>query len=360
MRLFHAQRRAWTMLDSGFREVGMSVRLKKISEQVIVITGATSGVGLVTARQAAQRGARLVIAARNEDALKQLAAEFVRKGTEVAYVVADVGEEAQVRAIAHAAVTRFGGFDTWINNAGVSIFGRVEDVPLADQRRLFDTNFWGVVHGSLVAAEHLRRRGGALINIGSGVSDLALPLQGIYSASKHAVKGFTDALRLELEHEGAPVSVTLVKPAALDTMYVSHAKNFLDVEPQLPPPVYAPELAASAILFAAQKPQRDVYVGGAARLASASRLVPRTTDWLLKKTMFWMQRTDRAPRAREDNGLHAAAGALQVRGPADRLSHRWLHMAQPGPHPRVAAAMLVGLLAAALYWWSGSERQRRG
>jgi short-subunit dehydrogenase len=342
---------------SGVSGGAMPVKLKKISEQVIVITGATSGLGLVTARQAAQRGARLVIAARNEDALKQLAAELARKGTDVAYVVADVGDEAQVRAIARAAVTRFGGFDTWINNAGVSIFGRVEDVPLADQRRLFDTNFWGVVHGSLVAAEHLRTRGGALINIGSGVSDLALPLQGIYSASKHAVKGFTDALRLELEHEGAPVSVTLVKPAALDTMYVPHAKNFLDVEPQLAPPVYAPELAASAILFAAQKPRRDVYVGGAARLASASHFAPRTTDWLLKKTMFWLQRTDRAPRDREDNGLHASAAALQVRGHAGRGAHGWSALA--GMHPRVAGALLVGLMAAWLYWWSGRARERR-
>src|SRR5512141_1495613 len=195
------------------RRAPMSVSLKRITEQVIVITGATSGVGLVTARQAAQRGARLVLAARNEAALKQLAAELTGRGSEVAYVVADVGDEAQVRSIAEAAIERFGGFDTWINNAGVSIYGRAEDIPLADQRRLFDTNFWGVVNGSLVAVEHLKNNGGALINIGSEVSDVAVPLQGIYSASKHAVKGYTDALRMELDHDGVPIAVTLVKPS---------------------------------------------------------------------------------------------------------------------------------------------------
>jgi short-subunit dehydrogenase len=338
----------------------MTVSLKKIGEQVIVITGATSGVGLVTARQAARRGARLVLAARNEPALKQLAAELTGRGAEVAHVVADVGDEEQVRAIAQAAVMRFGGFDTWINNAGVSIYGRAEDIPLADQKRLFDTNFWGVVHGSMVAVEHLKKRGGALINVGSELSDLAAPLQGIYSASKHAVKGFTDALRLELEHAGAPVSVTLVKPAALDTPYLPHAKNYLEVEPRLAPPVYAPDLAASAILFAAQRPRRDVYVGGAARLASASsRFAPRTTDWLLKKTMFWLQRTDRPARAIDDNALYQGAGDLRERhGAGTRVHERSLYT-QAAIHPKVTGAVMLGLLFAAGYWLASAPPRRR-
>ncbi|HET9024046.1 MAG TPA: SDR family oxidoreductase [Burkholderiaceae bacterium] len=337
----------------------MPVSLKKINEQVIVITGATSGVGLVTARQAAQRGARLVLAARNEPALKQLAAELTGRGIEVVHVVADVGDDAQVRAIAQAAVLRFGGFDTWINNAGVSIYGRTEDIPLADQRRLFDTNFWGVVNGSLVAVEHLKQRGGALINIGSELSDVAAPLQGIYSASKHAVKGFTDALRLELEHAGAPVSVTLVKPAALDTPYLPHARNYLEVEPRLAPPVYAPEVAASAILYAAQRPRRDVYVGGAAKFASASsRFAPRTTDWLLRKTMFWMQRTDRPARNEGGDGLYEGAGNLRERNGSKMRVHEWSAYTQAAIHPRVTAAIMLGLLFAAGYWITSRPPQR--
>src|SRR5213076_34618 len=110
---------------------------------------------------------------------------------------------------------RFGGFDTWVNNAGVSVYGRIEQVPIEDLRKIFETNFWGVVYGSRIAMEQMKNTGGggALINIGSTLSDRAIPLQGMYSASKHAVKGFTDALRIELESESAPVSVTLIKPA---------------------------------------------------------------------------------------------------------------------------------------------------
>ena len=228
----------------------MGITLKPVEVQVIVITGATSGIGLVTARMAAKRGARLVLASRSEAALQKLAEEIKEANGEATYVVADVGDEADVLKIAATARERFGGFDTWVNNAGVSIYGKFEEVPLADQRRLFETNYWGVVYGSLAAVKQLRQRGGALINIGSALSDRAIPLQGAYCASKHAVKGFTDALRMELEHDGAPISVTLIKPAAIDTPYTEHAKNYLPVEPQNPPPVYAPDVVAEAILIA--------------------------------------------------------------------------------------------------------------
>jgi len=190
----------------------MAVKLKQLADQVMVITGASSGIGLVTARMAAERGAKLVLAARSEVALRQLTEEIERSGGQAVFVVADVGEREQVRAIAQAADAAFGGFDTWVNNAGISIYGTLEVVPIDEMRRLFETNLWGVVYGSLEAAAHLKERGGALINVGSALSDRAVPLQGIYAASKHAVKGFTDALRMELEKAGAPVSVTLIKP----------------------------------------------------------------------------------------------------------------------------------------------------
>ena len=233
----------------------MGVQLKKLSEQVIVITGASSGIGLVTARMAARQGARLVLAARSEDALRTLTDEIKAEGGKAVYAVADVGREEDVRRIADAARHHFGGFDTWVNNAGVSIYGRVLDVSMEDHRQLFETNYWGLVHGSRVAAEHLRQRGGAIINVGSSLSDRAIPLQGTYCASKHAVKGYTDALRMELEEEDAPISVTLIKPSAIDTPYKDHAKNYLPVEPENPPPVYAPETVAEAILHSATHPE---------------------------------------------------------------------------------------------------------
>ena len=144
----------------------MGVKLKKLSEQVLVITGASSGIGLVTAREAARRGAKLVLVARAEDALRQLAEEINSAGGEAIHVVADVGREEDVRRAAEEALARFGRIDTWVNNAGVSIYGRILETPFEDMRRLYETNFWGVVYGSQTAARHLRGRGGAIINVG--------------------------------------------------------------------------------------------------------------------------------------------------------------------------------------------------
>jgi short-subunit dehydrogenase len=272
----------------------MAVQLRKIEEQVMVITGATSGIGLTTARMAAEQGAKLVLTARNADALDQLASELRRKGTQVATVVADVGVPADVERIGHAAMERYGRIDTWVNNAGISIFGRNEDVPLEDMQRLFQTNYWGVVHGSLEAVKHMKGRGGgAIINLGSELSERAVPLQGLYSASKHAVKAFTDSLRMELEKDKAPISLTLVKPAGIDTMFAVHAKNYMEKEPALPPPIYAPEIVAKSILYAAQHPKRDVFVGGAAKaISSTGFAMPRMMDRFMQASMFKQQQSD--------------------------------------------------------------------
>ena len=212
---------------------------KKLRDQVIVITGASSGIGLATARIAARRGARVVMLSRNEEELRRACNEIRSQGGRATYAVADVADPEAVDRAGDLAAQQFGGFDTWVNNAGVSIYGKLTDVPLEDTRRMFDTNFWGTVHGCRTAIKHLQHRGGAIINVGSIVSDRAVPLQGMYSASKHAVQGYTDALRMELEHDGVPIWVTLVKPSAINTPYVEHARNYMDKAPKLPPPVYA-------------------------------------------------------------------------------------------------------------------------
>jgi short-subunit dehydrogenase len=293
----------------------MTPRLKKLNEQAMVITGATSGIGLTTARMAAEQGAKLVLAARNADALGLLASELRRQGTQVAIVAADVGQPADVARIAQAAMERFGRIDSWVNNAGVTIYGRLEDIAAVDHQRLFQTNFWGVVHGSLEAVKHMKTRGGgALINIGSQLSDVPMPLQGMYTASKHAIKGFTEVLRMELEKEKAPISVTLIKPASVDSMFLVHAKNYMDKEPALPPPVYAPELVAKAILYAAQHPKRDVFVGGAAKLAaSGHNYFPRVTDSVMRAAMFRLQQSKvPRPEGRRD-ALHAPDPSSELR-----------------------------------------------
>src|SRR5690606_8906008 len=159
--------------------------------------------------------------------------------------------------------------------------------------------------------KYLREHGGALINVGSEVSDRAIPLQAAYSASKHAVKGFTDALRMELLDEGAPVSVTLIKPAAVNTGFTRHAKNYMDVEPVLPPPVYAPEVVARAIAYAAEHPQRDVFVGGAAKLiSSAGQSMPGLMDRLFTRKLVRQQRSD-VPAMQRGDGLHQASDDIE-------------------------------------------------
>jgi short-subunit dehydrogenase len=335
----------------------MKVRLKKVPEQVIVITGATSGIGLTTARRAAQRGARLVLAARNEDALRQLVFELGKQGCQAAYAVADVGIEEDVHRIAQTALDRFGGFDTWVNNAGISIFGRYEDVSLKDQRRLFETNFWGVVYGSMAAVRHMRQHGGgAIINLGSEVSDRAVPLQGMYSASKHAVKGFTDSLRAELEAEDVPISVTLIKPAAVDTMFVEHAKNYMEVEPRLPPPIYAPEVAADAILHAAENPARDLFVGGAAKLiSSGAHYAPRVFDKVMKRFIYGQQKSDLPARDRSRNSLYVPGSDLQERQGNQGHVFESSMYTKAEMHPKTTLALLLGAGLALIALWRYRE-----
>ena len=327
----------------------MATKLKPLNEQILVVTGASSGIGLVTARMAAKRGVRaIVLAARSGSALTQLEQEINATGkTQAVAVVTDVADENAMREVAMVARERFGGFDTWVNNAGVSIYGRLTEVSHEDHRRLFETNFWGVVHGSRIALEQLRDRGGALINIGSTLSDRAIPLQGMYVASKHAVKGFTDALRMEVEEAKLPVSVTLIKPAAIDTPYTAHAKNYMEDFPKNPPPVYAPELVAETILYAAEHPVRDLFVGGAGKaFQMMEHAAPRATDKLMERAMFRQQHSGKPKR--EGNGLHAASNDLRERGDYDGMVRETSAYTAAMTHPKTTAVLaLVGLSAAA-------------
>jgi short-subunit dehydrogenase len=292
----------------------VSHKLKKIANQVIVITGASSGIGLATAQAAAERGAKLVLAARSRQALNDIVNQITSKGGEAIAVECDVADRSQVDRVAREAIDRFGRIDTWINNAGIGLYGRLDEVTEADSRRLFDINFWGVVNGSLAALPHLRKEGGALINVGSEVSEAYMPLLGMYTASKHAVKGFTDALRVELNQlERTPISVTLIQPTAVDTPFPQHARNYLPREPKLPTPTLNPRKVAEAILDAAARPTRSKRVGMLSKLnTTVATMLPGLADRMAARQGKRQQR-DEPPRNPE-GALRRSSEATQVVG----------------------------------------------
>lgn len=292
----------------------MSHDLKPLEEQVIVITGASSGIGLATALAASKRGAKVVLVARSADTLGDIQQRIRDAGGEAVVAVADVADRAALEDAARIAIERFGRIDTWVNDAGVSIYGRLDEVSDEDNRRLFETNFWGTVYGSQIALPYLRRQGGALINVGSEVSDAVIPLQGMYSASKHAVKGFTDALRVELELiDKAPVEVVLIQPTAVDTPYPEHAANYMAEAPKLPTPMIDPEDVAEAILKAAEEGGRDITVGAMAKLDTmASKLMPGLGDRMAKMQAGRQQRDE--PARDRQGTLHRAGEGGEVHG----------------------------------------------
>jgi len=289
-------------------------RHKPIGRQVIVITGASSGIGLATALTAAEKGATVVMLARSEQTLAEIAEEIRASGGRALALTVDVGDADAVAEAVDRIVGEFGRIDTWVNNAGVSIYGSLDEIGLEDARRLFDTNFWGVVHGSLAALPHLRRENGALINVGSEVSEAVVPLQGMYTASKHAVKGFTDALRVEVENvDRSGMSVVLIQPTAVNTPFPEHARNYMSREPKLPDPQIDPAQVAAAIIDAAQSGGRDIKVGSMARLnVMASRLMPRVADRLSARQVD-KQQLDEAP-IRPQGTLYEAGQAGRVHG----------------------------------------------
>ena len=333
----------------------MSITLKPLPEQVIVITGASSGNGLATARLAVERGAAVVIAARNGEALETIRADLTAAGGRVAVCVADVAVEAEVERIAATALAAFGRIDSWVNNAAAATYGAVEQVALADHRRIFDVNYFGYLIGCRVAARVLRQSGGgAIVNVGSILGDRTIVEQGPYCATKHAVQALTDVLRMELERDRAGISVTLIKPAAIDTPYPEHARNYLDTPPRLPPPLYDPALVADAILFACATPRRTLYVGGAGLLASlAGQVAPRLTDFAMEAIGSLIQRAPDDPgrpamrdnlyTPREDGDEHGARAA-----PVRRTSAALALQKMPLGVPLAMAGAAAVLLASAI------------
>jgi short-subunit dehydrogenase len=330
-------------------------RLKPLDRQSIVITGATSGIGLATARRAARGGACVFLIARGETDLKALCEEIQANGGRAAWAVADVADFDALSEAADKCRRLFGGFDTWINNAGVSIIGSVLDTTLEDQRRLFETNYWGVVNGSTLAAEHLKSRpgGGAIINVGSTLSDAPAPIRGAYSASKHAVKGFTNALRMELlqaaNKGGAAISLSLVKPAAVDSLYDRHARNMAGYAAQSPQPVYATHVVADAILWCAQHPTREITVGGGGRLIAAFySALPGIAEPLFARFAPVLERDRGSAYEPYEDGLYSASDDGLDEEVYYPMVRQFSVLAEARKHPGITAGTVALVATAAI------------
>jgi len=329
--------------------------LKPLHEQVVLITGASSGIGRHSAIRFAEAGAAVILVSRNAKALEEVVEEIGSMGGEAVAATADVADIEQLRSAAEKGVERFGRIDTWVNNAGVGMYTRILDTDAADDRRLFETNFWGVVNGSRVAVPHLiAAGGGALINVGSEVSDVSIPVQGMYATSKHAVRGFTDALRQEVLHDKLPVSVSLIKPAAINTPFPRHAKNNFDKDATLPPPVYAVNVVADQILHAAAHGGRELFAGGGAWLmARLSQHFPRLADRYLASSAFGQQLADR-PADHSNESLYTSRAFHPADGDVNR--NRYVQKVSihgvASRHPlatlclAAAGAAAVGMIAA--------------
>jgi NAD(P)-dependent dehydrogenase (short-subunit alcohol dehydrogenase family) len=290
---------------------------KPVSEQVVVIAGASTGIGRATALAFAGAGARVVCAARSVQALDTLVEQIRGQGGSAAAVPTDVADPAAVRSLAQTAEQHYGRIDTWVNNAAVSVWGRVEDITDAEFDRVMRVNFLGQVHGVHAALPALRRGGGGVvIGVASVEGVRAVPLHGPYTASKFALRAFYDCLRMELAQEGAPIAVTTILPASINTPFFEHARSKLGTMVKPPPPVYAPQIVAAAIVYAARHPRREIPVGGAAAgFFLGQRVSPALTDALLsiRRIGIGVQRTDR-PDNGVDNVDAPVDGPGQVHG----------------------------------------------
>jgi NAD(P)-dependent dehydrogenase (short-subunit alcohol dehydrogenase family) len=325
--------------------------LPDLRDHVAVVTGASSGIGRATALLLARDGASVVAAARNERALESLAAASRDLAGEIVAQPTDVSDDEAVWALAATATNRFGRIDSWINAAAVAMYAPVDRTNADEWRRILDVNVVGTANGVRAALPVMERHGrGTIVNVGSVESRRALPLQSAYAASKHAVRGLTDALRVELAHRGSPVRLVLVLPSAINTPFFRHARSKIGVVPQPFPPVYEPETVAEAIVHAVRHPVAEVVVGGGGKgLDLLDRVSPRLVDAVLSIRAVGrdLQRTE-LPDDGRDNLDAPLDEPGEVHGEwGDMARRRSWYTSLIGLHPlRTRIAALVALGAA--------------
>ena len=295
----------------------MKIKLKPINEQVVVVFGASSGIGRIAALDFAERGAKVVVSARSEAGLKSLVAEIEHRGGEAFYQIADAADFEQVKAVADQTVEKFGRLDTWVHSAATFIFAKVEQTEPEEYKRLIKVNLLGQIYGAKSALPHLKKNGGALIHISSVEAWRTVPYQSAYGASKHGINGFVQALRVELAHDGIPVSVTQILPAAINTPIYEKGRNKMDFKLRPVPPIYHPQIVVDTILYAAENPVRELIAGAAGvGVVYAERVSPTVADFFSETVGFIGQNGGEkdSPEQFTDNLFEPISGYDTVEG----------------------------------------------
>ncbi len=266
---------------------------RPLADATVVITGASSGIGTATAYALARHGSAVVLAARTEPALHEVARRCRELGGQALVVPTDVTDPDAVERLAATAVAEFGQIDAWINNAAVGVVGLFDEIPIAQFRRVLEVDLLGTAYGIRAALPHLvAAGGGVVVNNASVLAEVAMPYQSAYNAAKHGIRGLADTIRQELRVTGrGAISVCTVLPAGIDTPFFRHAANYTGRVWAPPPPVYPPELVAAAIVRLLRRPRREAYVGGGARLIGlqwrlAPALAERALSWYAQHTQF--------------------------------------------------------------------------
>jgi NAD(P)-dependent dehydrogenase (short-subunit alcohol dehydrogenase family) len=268
-------------------------RKKPLSEQVVVVTGASSGLGRAIARGAGERGAKVVVTARNHEALSNCVAEIERAGSEALAVPADCVEQEQVEQVLAQAIERFGRIDTYVANAIVTVYAEAERLAPEELRRVMDVNFFGVVYGYWAALPHLRASKGTFLHVSSALAYRGIPLQAAYCSSKAGLRAFFESARVEEQKKGTGVSISLVLPGAINTPQFDRDRQKIGYQPQPVPPIYQPEPFAEATLRCAERPIRELPISwGAQKALWGQKLAPRVGDWILRRNGWKSQHTD--------------------------------------------------------------------
>jgi NAD(P)-dependent dehydrogenase (short-subunit alcohol dehydrogenase family) len=300
----------------------MTTRDRGNEREVVVVTGASAGVGRATAIAFGARGARVALIARGTDGLAGARRDVEEAGGEALVIPADVADADAVESAAQAAEDRFGPIDIWVNDAMASVFSPVKEMTAEEYRRVTEVTYLGYVHGTLAALKRmLPRDRGTIVQVGSALAYRGIPLQSAYCGAKHAIQGFTESLRCELYHDKSQVWVTMVQMPALNTPQFGWVRSRLPHKAQPVPPIYQPEVAARAVVWAAHHRRREVNVGMSTLAAViGNKLMPGVLDRYLGRTGYKSQQTDEPEDAgRPDNlwrpvdgdgGDHGARGSF--------------------------------------------------